>query len=111
MMEPDTPADGAPSEALKAMAEAENFHLTPKFDARLFVAGDPRVMDPGVVVRLDGEPVKHVVRAYVGDDGWVDLYPTDADSKIITAPAGDTFAVERRHGRVRIELPDGTVHE
>lgn len=98
-----------PSDALRDMAAAEGFGLVPLFDPRLFTTDDSRVMQTGTAVFLDGAEVDHVVRAYIGADGWVDVHPVDGAGRMIVQD--DRFAEQRRHGEVRIVLPNGETLE
>lgn len=96
------------SDELAALAAAEGFHLTPIYDPRLHVACDSRDV-PGSKVYLDGQEMRNVIRAYVGRDGWVDVHPESADGHLMVK--GDALVVDRHHGEVRIELPDGRVFD
>lgn len=95
------------SDELAALAAAEGFHLTPIFDPRLFCAFDSRVVDAKVY--LDGREIARVNRAYVGENGWVDVYPVDADGSAVVK--GDALVVDRHHGAVKIVRADGHVFE
>lgn len=95
------------SDELAALAAREGFHLTPIFDPRLFCAHDSRVRDAKVF--LDGKEIDRVNRAYVGENGWVDAYPQDADGNLLVKD--DAFVIDRHHGAVRIVRPDGHVFE
>lgn len=96
------------SDELAALAAAEGFHLTPIYDPRLFGAHDSRAERESKVF-LDGQEMKHVRRAYVGKNGWVDVYPETPDGGLMVKD--DEFVIDRHHGVVRIVLPDGRVYE
>lgn len=97
-----------PSDALAALAAAEGFHLTPIYDPRIWCAWDSRDMR-GSKVLLDGQEMKHVRRAYVGENGWVDLYPVDSAGNLMVKD--DELVVERHPGSVKILMPDGRIYE
>ena len=85
-----------PTGKLAALAEREGFLLVPKFDRRLFTVSDQRVMEIGTKVYVDGEELRNVTRAYVGEGGWADFNPEDENGRPIFQDG--EFVVDRKHG-------------